>query len=196
VITDNFDGVVPRDRKLISLVVDDEVQPKAVDVTAKQEQARAAADASFESSSKAPEKRKGIELSDASDDTAMPEAALTTAKEANVAEASESEKAQDKQADSVTDTPNKTQALSTTVKKDNVQTTESDATAPNGSTNAINKGVMSDNSTATSKTKTSSSTNGNGSAPKTKKGTLDPNRLPDSSGDSLDNVDSMDIDKE
>ncbi|WP_289048550.1 hypothetical protein [uncultured Psychrobacter sp.] len=77
-----------------------------------------------------------------------------------------------------------------------MQTSESDATAPNGSTNAINKGVMSDNSTATSKTKTSSSTNGNGSAPKTKKGTLDPNRLPDSSGDSLDNVDSMDIDKD
>ena len=80
-----------------------------------------------------------------------------------------------------------------------MQTTESDATAPNGSTNAINKGVMSDNSTATSKTKTSSNTNGNGSAPKTKKGTLDPNRLPDSSGGSLDNVDSLDsvdIDKE
>ncbi|MBP7956048.1 MAG: hypothetical protein KAY80_00360 [Psychrobacter sp.] len=55
---------------------------------------------------------------------------------------------------------------------------------------------MSDNSTATSKTKTSSSTNGNGSAPKTKKGTLDPNCLPDSSGDSLDNIDSMDIDKD
>lgn len=107
-ITDNFDGVVPRDRKLISLVVDDEVQPKAVDVTAKQEQARAAADASFESSSKAPEKRKEIELTDDSNDTTTSETALTTAKEVNVAEVSESEKAQDKQADSVTDTPNKT----------------------------------------------------------------------------------------
>ena len=40
VITDKFDGTVPRDRKLISLVVDDEVQPKPVDVTPKQEQAR------------------------------------------------------------------------------------------------------------------------------------------------------------
>ena len=83
--------------------------------------------------------------------------------------------------------------------KDNVQTTEPDATAAN-STNVTNahktKGIMSDNSTATSKTKTSSNTNRNGSAPKTKKGTLDPNRLPDSSGDSLDNVDSMDIDKD
>ena len=196
VITDNFDGTVPRDRKLISLVVDDEVQPKAVDVTAKQEQARAAADASFESSSKAPEKRKEIELTDDSNDTTTSETAATTAKEVNVAEVFESEKVQDKQADSVTDTPNKIQVSSTTVKKDNVQTSESDATAPNSSTNAINKGVMSDNSTATSKTKTSSSTNGNGSAPKTKKGTLDPNCLPDSSGDSLDNIDSMDIDKD
>src|SRR5699024_700987 len=102
------------------------------------------------------------------------------------------EKAQDKQADSVTDRPNKTEALGVNAKKANGQKTEPDSTAPNSSTNAINKGVMSDNSTATSKTKTSSSTNGNGSAPKTKKGTLDPNRLPDSSGGSLDNVDSVD----
>src|SRR5699024_4665504 len=122
---DNFDGVVPRDRKLISLVIDDEVQPKAVDVTAKQEQARAAADASFESSSKATEKRKGIELTDDSDDTTTSETAATTAKEVNVVEVAESEKAQDKQADSVTDRPNKIQVSSTTVKKDNVQTTES-----------------------------------------------------------------------
>ena len=92
----------------MSLVFDDEVQPKAVDVTAKQEKARAAADASFESSSKAPEKRKEIELTDDSNDTTTSEAVLTTAKEVNVAEVSESEKVQDKQADSVTDTPNKT----------------------------------------------------------------------------------------
>tara|TARA_R110002073_G_scaffold301860_1_gene469354 strand:- start:66 stop:260 length:195 start_codon:yes stop_codon:yes gene_type:complete len=47
-----------------------------------------------------------------------------------------------------------------------------------------NKGVMSANSTATSKTKTSTNSNGNGSAPKNKKGALDPNRLPDSAQDS------------
>lgn len=64
VITDEFDGTVPRDRKLVALVVDDEVQPKPVDVTAKQEQARAAADAHFDATAKAPEKRKAIELSE------------------------------------------------------------------------------------------------------------------------------------
>ena len=78
VITDSFDGTVPRDRKLIALVVDDEVQPKAVDVTPKQEQARMAADASFESSSKVPEKRKEKELNNV--DTAAPEPVANTSK--------------------------------------------------------------------------------------------------------------------
>jgi hypothetical protein len=52
---------------------------------------------------------------------------------------------------------------------------------------------MSANSTAVSKTKasTSGNTNGNGNAPKTKKGALDPNRLPDSGQD---NANSSDID--
>jgi hypothetical protein len=52
-------------------------------------------------------------------------------------------------------------------------------------TDTANKGVMSANATATSKNKTAnnSSTNGNGSAPKNKKGSLDPNRLPDSNQD-------------
>ena len=197
VITDKFDGTVPRDRKLISLVVDDEVQPKPVDVTPKQEQARAAADASFESSSKAPEKRKEIELTDASNDTAMPEAALNTAQEADIAKVTDIKTAQENQSDTVTDTLNKTPASDVNAEKVNIQTAESDSTGADNSTNVTNahktKGVMSDNSTATSKIKTSSSTNGNGSAPKTKKGALDPNRLPDSSGD---NLDSIDIDKE
>ena len=59
VMTDKFDGTVTRDRKLISLVVDDDVQPKPVDVTPQQEQARAITDASFESNSKAPENKNG-----------------------------------------------------------------------------------------------------------------------------------------
>jgi len=75
VITDKFDGVVVRDRKLIALVVDDEVQPKEVDVTAKQIQARADADAKFEADYKAPEKRKEKELiADVSDEPLVEEA--------------------------------------------------------------------------------------------------------------------------
>lgn len=68
VITDKFDGTVPRDRKLVALVVDDDVQPKPVNVTAKQEQARAVADAHFDANAKPPEKRKEIELANKDDD--------------------------------------------------------------------------------------------------------------------------------
>lgn len=64
VITDQFDGDIPRDRRLVALVVEDEVQPKPVDVTAKQQQARALANAKFEASAKAPEKRKEKQLAD------------------------------------------------------------------------------------------------------------------------------------
>ncbi|WP_169392617.1 MULTISPECIES: sodium:proton antiporter [Psychrobacter] len=63
VITDKFDNQIPMDCKLVALVVDDEVQPKPVDVTAKQEQARAAADAKFDEQVKAPVKRKEMDLS-------------------------------------------------------------------------------------------------------------------------------------
>ncbi|MDO5768101.1 MAG: sodium:proton antiporter [Psychrobacter sp.] len=62
VITDKFEGDIPKDRRLVALVIEDEIQPKAVDVTAKQEQARALADAKFEAKAKAPEKRKEKEL--------------------------------------------------------------------------------------------------------------------------------------
>lgn len=61
-ITDSFDNEIPRDRKLVALVIEDEVQPKPVDVTNKQQQARAMADAQFDAASKAPERRatKGL----------------------------------------------------------------------------------------------------------------------------------------
>lgn len=162
---------MPRDRKLVSLVVDDDVQPKPVDVTVKQEQARAVADASFESSSKAPEKRQETELMADSNKTTTPEPILKADVEA--AKNADIKVAQDNPSSSAT------KALETQSGKVNTQT----LVPKNESTDTSNKGVMSDNSTATSKTKVSSNTNGSGSAPKTKSGSLDPNRLPDSSGD-------------
>ena len=170
VITDKFDGTVPRDRKLISLVVDDEVQPKPVDVTPKQEQARMVADANFESSSKAPEKRKEKELGGDNLQKPAPEAPTNTAQNTE---------------QSVASAPNANSAID----KSNTATVAADdkAVAPKTeATNTANTGVMSANSTATSKTKTpsNSNTNGNGNAPKNKKGALDPNRLPDSGQDS------------
>ncbi|OXL20223.1 hypothetical protein [Psychrobacter sp. DAB_AL32B] len=174
VITDKFDGTVPRDRKLISLVVDDEVQPKPVDVTPKQEQARAAADANFESSSKAPEKRQEVELTDGDNDATL------------VAPIVEANKETDIQAEQETLTSSLT---NTSAASSTIVTTQ--LSAPKNTVSDENKEIASDLSTATVKTKTAgnsknsgkSSGNGNGNAPKTKKGSLDPNRLPDSSSD-------------
>ena len=183
VITDKFDDTVPRGRKLISLVVDDEVQPKPVDVTPKQEQARAAADANFESSSKAPEKRQEIELTEDNTEVAKQELGIDIDKNAeqNIVSGS-----------LINPSSNSTAQPSSTL-----PATANDSDSDNYSDNAaeltfeptstVNKGVMSANSTATSKSKSSSNTNGNGNAPKTKKGSLDPNRLPDSSSDKIAN---------
>ena len=183
VITDKFDGIVPRDRKLISLVVEDEVQPKPVDVTPKQEQARMAADANFESSSKAPEKRKEKEPSDESADAA--EQATDSDKEKGAEQKStEQNTAIDSSSRSSNDAESKDSPTSPATTTDKTVEPKDES---------ANKGVMSANSTAISKTKVSSNSNanGNGSAPKTKKGALDPNRLPDSGQD---NAKSSDID--
>ena len=178
VITNKFDGTVPRDRKLISLVVEDEVQPKPVDVTPKQEQARMAADANFESKSKAPDKRKEKELSDDNADVAEQDPATATDKDNNP----ETDNEQKVSSDSSTSTNDSSSSESAPAKP----TTANDKGAESKSepANTVDKGVMSANSTAesktTSKSKLSSNTNGDGNAPKTKKGSLDPNRLPDS----------------
>jgi hypothetical protein len=172
VITDKFDGTVPRDRKLISLVVDDEVQPKPVDVTPKQEQARMAADANFESNSKAPEKRKEQEPSPDDSQTAAPESSVDSDKNDEQSTANQSSTTQS------SSTETKSPSSTTVEKSEPVEEPKTSATTVD------NKGVMSANSTATSKTKTSTNSNGNGSAPKNKKGALDPNRLPDSAQDS------------
>ncbi|WP_201615516.1 cation:proton antiporter [Psychrobacter urativorans] len=166
VITDKFDGNVARDRKLIALVVDDNVQPKAVDVTAKQEQARAVADADFEAKSKAPEKRKEKELTDGIVDAPAQE--LSVEGKENV---------EQDDSDSAATTPLPTKSAEQAVKV----ATDKEAASKEKPTSVKTKGVKSDNSSATSKDKTviKTNANGSGSAPKTKKGSLDPNRLPD-----------------
>jgi NhaP-type Na+/H+ or K+/H+ antiporter len=180
VITNKFDGNVPRDRKLIALVVDDEIQPKAVDVTAKQEQARAIADADFESKSKAPEKRKEKEL-------------VSGVVDAATQESSEEKKDDTEQDVSASATVT---ALPTAISEGNTKENKATKAASKEPADAEDKGVKSDNSPSTSKDKTAinTSNNGNGSAPKTKKGSLDPNRLPDSDHDSIDA--SADLDKD
>ena len=128
------------------------------------------ADANFESSSKAPEKRKEKELGSDNLQKPAPEAPTNTAQNTE---------------QSVASAPNANSAID----KSNTATVAADdkAVAPKTeATNTANTGVMTANSTATSKTKPSSNSNanGNGNAPKNKKGALDPNRLPDSGQDS------------
>jgi hypothetical protein len=181
VITDKFDGSVPRDRKLIALVVDDGIKPKPVDVTAKQEQARAAADADFEARYKAPEKRKEKELvADGTADTeaqAADKEASTAGKEdsadnAGTKTASDTEnnsfQVHESKAAKAGNTPNKITAADKTTAKLATPAVET----------AVDKGVKSNNAKAT--TKTDTGTNVSGEAPKTKSGSLDPNRLPGS----------------
>ena len=195
VITDKFDDTVPRDRKLVALVVDDEVQPKPVDVTAKQEQARAVADAHFEASSKAPEKRKEIEMAD--DNVTEPKADKLAEKAEKLAEKGNIDAEQNanveaaktanpasseskKPVESVAET-NATKLPEDKKSNDNESTAKTDAS-----------GSTSKKSVATIK----ANANGSGSAPKTKKGTLDPKRLPDTDSSKDDDADSkIDIDK-
>lgn len=157
VFTDKFDGTVPRDRKLVALVVEDEVQPKTVDVTAKQEQARALADASFEAKSKAPEKRKEKELS-------APLANEMSQDDTPKAGSSAEAKTEDKANESAI-------AAVSTAKPASAEAKSSEPKSP-----AAKK---SDYKASSSVAQIKANAQGSGSAPKNKKGALDPKRLPD-----------------
>ncbi|WP_201587643.1 cation:proton antiporter domain-containing protein [Psychrobacter jeotgali] len=172
VITDKFDGVVPRDRKLVALVVEDEVQPKPVDVTAKQEQARAIADASFEAKSKAPDKRKEKELSE----TAKNEL------EQNTAPAADADKDNEPSSSISKDNSTGTDAKSTAAKPAKQKPAQQEPAKP---AVAKQENTEAGYSVATLK----ANAKGSGSAPKTKKGSLDPNRLPDTKSPELKKAD-------
>ena len=163
VFTDKFDGTVPRDRKLVALVVEDEVQPKTVDVTAKQEQARALADASFEAKSKAPEKRKEKELS-------APLANEMSQDDTPKAGSSAEAKTEDKAAEPAKANESAIAAVST-AKPASAEAKSSEPKSP-----AAKK---SDYKASSSVAQIKANAQGSGSAPKNKKGALDPKRLPD-----------------
>lgn len=52
IITDTFDGMIAKGRKLVALVIEDEIQPKEVDVTEKQQLARERADMAYDNTAK------------------------------------------------------------------------------------------------------------------------------------------------
>lgn len=195
VITDKFDGNVPKDRKLIALVVEDDVQPKPVDVTAKQEQARADADAKFEATAKAPEKRKEIELTGDHSDARLPEPAPAT--EDSDATASGNGEPIDT-ATVTTQTLNK-DTLNMDARTDTQATvihdTVADAAHESQEEQAAKAATASQTAAKDRPAKVNPNANGSGSAPKTKKGTLDPNRLPDTDKQTEANVADKDTDQ-
>ena len=199
VITDKFDGIVARDRKLIALVVDDEIQPKVVDVTAKQEQARMVADAHFEANSKAPEKRKEKVLSESNqtndnnrasiNDHTDQKAILPTEVIDDLTVNTQSKLNAVKVAEStVTDID----AGNTKQKKaQNPESNSSESNTVQAQASKADDLASAKSNTATTIAVIKSKANGSGSAPKTKKGTLDPKRLPDSN-DRIDKADNKD----
>ena len=188
VITDKFDGEVARDRKLIALVVDDEIQPKPVDVTDKQEQARAVADAHFEASSKSPEKRKEIEMADDIANEMVEDTPIAVNAEPIKEDAEKS--GLEKQSSDV----ERIDAVESDTAQIDTDNTDSQNSAPKlkaadikNSEAVKSEAVKSDNKKSdTKKSKSNHSiaalkdnANGSGRPPKTKSGSLDPNRLPD-----------------
>lgn len=198
VITDKFDGNVPRDRKLVALVVDDDIQPKPVDVTDKQVQARVVADAHFEANSKAPEKRKEKEMTEEVGDELKQD--NTTATKAELSDQSQSQPTQSNAA-SVTEPPAESDVLAAkqnpvSPAANSQETVVSASKAANKATETTKPAQKASGSVAALK----ANANGSGSAPKNKKGSLDPNRLPDTdkntasnkAADSDDSADSID----
>ncbi|AWT48188.1 sodium:proton antiporter [Psychrobacter sp. YP14] len=182
VITDSFENDIPRDHKLVALVIEDEVQPKTVDVTEKQNQARALADLQFESTSKAPEKRKEKTLNeDVRDPNYGAQAATTPAKAEPKLGASDAQTAAvDSQVGQDTahaDTASKSAAstlpatqleadLANKLEQSLQKHSDSAAAAPKVSKAASVKSLQSQD-------------NGNSQAPRQPDGSLDPQRLPD-----------------
>lgn len=172
VITDQFDGEIPRDRRLVALVVEDEVQPKPVDVTAKQEQARALADANFEAKAKAPEKRKEKQLSssDTQGDTILTEPDKTASEPTTVNKGAHVDKAEAPTKENPTAKTQSTAASTSAVAKEATVTSATDTTPESEASIKAKKARKSSGK---------EKDNGSGKAPKKAGGALDPQRLPD-----------------
>lgn len=168
VITNNFDNEIPKDHKLVALVVDSNVQPKQVDVTEKQNQARALADSQFEATSKAPEKRNETTVpGDVRDPTydEVPESETAAGIKPSTAVANKPV-AEPKVQSTITQVP--ATPLETNLANQLEKTLEKQTAA------AANKSAKPD-----SVKSLQSKTNGNSQAPKQSDGSLDPQRLPD-----------------
>lgn len=192
VISDSFDNEIPRDHKLVALVIEDEVQPKEVDVTEKQNQARALANSQFEATSKPPEKRKektitegveepghGLDINKAS----KPVNPLIKAPDAQISEditSGESEAKPSTTASTIVPTTQLEAELASkleqSLQKHSDNNASNGSSGVNGNTNKMsgNKG-----SKPASVKNLQSQDNGNSQAPRQADGSLDPQRLPD-----------------
>lgn len=193
VISDSFDNEIPRDHKLVALVIEDEVQPKEVDVTEKQNQARALANSQFEATSKPPEKRKektitegveepghGLDINKAESKPVNP---LIKAPDAQISEditSGESEAKPSTTASTIVPTTQLEAELATkleqSLQKHSDNNASNGSSGVNGNTNKMsgNKG-----SKPASVKNLQSQDNGNSQAPRQADGSLDPQRLPD-----------------
>ncbi|PNK60614.1 cation:proton antiporter [Psychrobacter sp. FDAARGOS_221] len=183
VITDNSESEneITKDHKLVALVIEDEVQPKDVDVTEKQKQARERADTQFSSTSKAPEKRKepssSSDVRDPNYDKPVESKNDTQAKE----QSKDSSKAQTSDKSAATTAKDSADEQKTVPAP--VPTTNLEAEMANKLEKTLQKQSNNTDSSASKSTGSvksiKSQDNGNSQAPRQADGSLDPERLPD-----------------
>lgn len=193
VISDSFDNEIPRDHKLVALVIEDEVQPKEVDVTEKQNQARALANSQFEATSKPPEKRKektitegvedlghGLDINKAESKPVDPPAKATDTEPSQDITSNNSEAKPSTTPLTIVPTTQLEAELATkleqSLQKHSNNSNSNDSSGVNSNTNKAsgNKG-----SKPASVKNLQSQDNGNSQAPRQADGSLDPQRLPD-----------------
>ncbi|WP_296202718.1 cation:proton antiporter [Psychrobacter sp. UBA3962] len=193
VISDSFDNEIPRDHKLVALVIEDEVQPKEVDVTEKQNQARALANSQFEATSKPPDKRKektitegvedpshGLDISKADSMPVDPPAKAADTQPSQDVTSNNSEAKPSTTASTILPTTQLEAELATKLEQSLQK--HSDNNASNGSSGVnghTNKASGNKGSRPASVKNLQSQDNGNSQAPRQADGSLDPQRLPD-----------------
>ncbi|HAO59215.1 MAG TPA: sodium:proton antiporter, partial [Psychrobacter sp.] len=178
VITDSFDNEIPRDHKLVALVIEDEVQPKEVDVTEKQKQARALANLQFEATSKLPEKRKEKTITEGADSSALDKTESNPAEQPSPKADTQDKDSQQESDSSSEDKPSAT-VPATQLEVELATKLEQKLQKHSDSSRATSKASGNKSSKAASVKTLQSQDNGNSQAPRQADGSLDPQRLPD-----------------
>ena len=178
VITDSFYNEIPRDHKLVALVIEDEVQPKEVDVTEKQKQARALANLQFEATSKLPEKRKEKTITEGTDNSEVDKTESKPAEQPSPKADTQDKGSQQESDSSGEDKPSAT-VPATQLEAELATKLEQKLQKHSDSSSATSKASGTKGAKAASVKTLQSQDNGNSQAPRQADGSLDPQRLPD-----------------